>query len=92
MPCILAIEREADGRYPERLDSDAWALAVAEYVRRAAITGAIEQDVEVIATNSDGSPERRAFLLGLLGAGATEQVVDPGIEIVTERLSQWTAS
>ena len=85
---LLGIQREAGGRFPERLDSDAWALAVTEYLRRAAITGAIEQDVEVIATNSDGNPTRRQFLLGLLGADSVEEVVDPGIQIVTERLSQ----
>ena len=32
-------------------------------------------------------PERRAFLLGQLGAGATERIVDPGRNIVEARLS-----
>ena len=32
----------------------------------------------------DGSTERRAFLLGRLGPGATEKVIDPGINVVTD--------
>ena len=43
--------------------------------------------IDVIATNSDGSPARRAALLSRLGPGATETVIDPGFDIVTERLS-----
>ena len=58
-----------------------------EYVRRAVITGAVARDIRVIVTNSDGDPERRAFLLEQLGAGATERVVDPGREVVRARLS-----
>ena len=53
-------------------------LPIVEYTRRAVIGAAVARDIEVIATNSDGDPERRAFLLGELGAGATERIVDPG--------------
>ena len=84
---LVGVERLPSGRFPERLDSDAHALPMAEYVRRAAITGAVTQQVDAIVTNSDGDLTRRAFLLGLLGAGAEERVIDPGIEVVTERLS-----
>ena len=84
---LLQLSREESGRYPPRSDADVHALALTEYIRRAAITGAISQGIEVIATNSDGNPTRRAQLLGLLGAGATEQVVDPGIDTVRERLA-----
>ena len=58
-----------------------------EYVRRAIITGAVDRDIDVIATNSDGDPARRSFLLGQLGKGATERIVDPGEDIVAARLS-----
>ena len=53
----------------------------------AVIGAAQERGVDVVTTNSDGSPERRALLLSRLGPGATEQIIDPGIDLVTERLS-----
>ena len=56
-------------------------------MRRAIITGAVAREIDVIATNSDGDPKRRAFLVSQLGAGATERIVDPGEAIVTARLS-----
>ena len=55
------------GRYPLRNER---LLPLTEYVRRAIITGATDRDITVIATNSDGDPARRAFLLGQLGEGA----------------------
>ena len=51
------------------------------------ISGALLMDIEIIATNSDGSPQRREYLRGLLGPGAVEVVLDPGRAIVEERLS-----
>ena len=53
----------------------------------AVIGAAQDRGVDVVSTNSDGSPERRALLLSRLGRGAVERVIDPGIDIVTERLS-----
>ena len=41
----------------------------------------------MIATNSDGDPDRRVFLLGQLGPGAAERIVDPGRAVVAARLS-----
>ena len=76
--------RGPDGRYPLRDDR---LLPTVEYLRRAVITAAAARDISVIATNSDGDPERRAFLLTQLGAGATERIVDPGIDVVSARLS-----
>ncbi|MCY4086856.1 MAG: hypothetical protein OXG37_08245, partial [Actinomycetia bacterium] len=38
-------------------------------------------------TNSDGDPGRRRFLLGQLGPGAVERIVDPGVEAVSARLA-----
>ena len=61
--------------------------AAPPYVRRAIITGAVARDIEVIATNSDGDPARRAFLLGQLGTGALERIVDPGEAVVSARLA-----
>ena len=76
--------RDANGRYPLREDR---LLPLVEYVRRAIITGAVARDIDVIATNSDGDPVRRKFLLDQLGPGATERVIDPGEDIVKARLS-----
>ena len=84
---MLLLRRRDDGRFPERDPSDAHLLALAEYVRRAMITGARDMDIEVIATNSDGSPARRECLRGLLGPGAVETVLDPGRKVVVDRLS-----
>ena len=81
---LALVERDPDGRYPLR---DARLLPLTEYLRRAVLTGAVGRDIDVIATNSDGDPGRRAFLLSQLGAGAVEKVVDPGIEVVSARLS-----
>ena len=84
---MLLLRRGDDGRYPERDPADAHLLALAEYVRKAMITGAREMDLEILATNSDGSPARREYLRGLLGPGAVEVVVDPGRAVVEQRLS-----
>ena len=85
---LLLQERLANGRYPRRLDSQAsWLLPLTEYTRMAIIGAAAARGIGVITTNSDGSPERRALLLSRLGPGATEMIVDPGLSIITERLS-----
>ena len=76
--------RGPDGRFPLR---DPRLLPIVEYVRRSIISAAQTRDIYTIATNSDGNPERLTLLLGLLGAGAVERIVDPGREIVTARLS-----
>ena len=84
---LLGIERLPNGRYPARRPQDAYGLPLAEYARQSIITGAIAQELDIVLTNSDGNADRRAFLLGRLGAGATERVIDPGLEIVTQRLT-----
>ena len=76
--------RGPDGRFPVRDDR---LLPLVEYTRRAVVTGAVNREVDVIATNSDGNPERRKFLLEQLGAGATERIVDPGRAVVAARLA-----
>ena len=85
----LGIRRSQEtGRYPPRRPQDAYALPMAEYARQAIITGAIAQELDIVLTNSDGDSRRRGFLLGRLGPTASEVVIDPGIEVVTERLSE----
>ena len=79
--------RDESGRYPPRLASQSYALAIAEYVRRAIMRVALENEIDVVVTNSDGSPTRRNFLLGQMGPGAVERVIDPGLSIVRERLA-----
>ena len=84
---LLGIERLPNGRYPARRPQDAYALPLAEYGRQALVSGAIAQELEIVLTNSDGNADRRQFLLGRLGPFATERVIDPGLNVVQERLS-----
>ena len=81
---LTDVIKDRDGRYPLRDDR---LLPLTEYTRRAIITGAVNADIDVIATNSDGDLKRRAFLLSQIGPGAVERVVDPGKNIVAARLS-----
>ena len=84
--CRLAGDCDDGGRWtgsPERDPQQVYALAMAEYLRRAAITGsALNMELEpVIVTNSaTAHPERRQFLLsdcwGLVPVGSI--VIDPG--------------
>ena len=80
---VLAV-RGPDGRFPLRNNQ---LLPLTEYVRRAIITGATGRGIDVIATNSDGAADRRNFLLQELGPDAAEQILDPGADVVTGRLS-----
>ena len=85
---LLGLGRDlSSGRYPERRPQDAFALPLAERMRQQAIRAALEQDIFPIVTNSDGSPQRRRFLLSQMGGGATEEVLDPGRAVVTRRLA-----
>ena len=84
---LLLLVRDSSGRYPQRLATQSHALAIAEYVRRAIMTVALENDVSIVVTNSDGDPTRRNFLLGQMGPGAVERVINPGIDVVRERLA-----
>ena len=59
-----------------------------EFTRRNIIRRAQEAELYTVVTNSDGSPERRRELLALLGSDAAEEVLDPGIDVVTRRLSR----
>ena len=81
---LTGVDRLPDGTYPRRNEA---LLPIVEYVRRAAIGAAVEREIEVVATNSDGDMDRRNFLLAQLGPGATERVVDPGLQVVRARLT-----
>ena len=81
---MLALQRGPDGRYPIRPE---WILPLTEYVRTAMLVGAVNRDIDVVYTNSDGDPARRDKLLARLGSGATEQILDPGEEVVRSRLA-----
>ena len=76
--------RGLDGRYPLR---DERLLPTVEYMRQALITAARNREISIIATNSDGSPARRAELLERLGPGSREQIIDPGESVVRARLA-----
>ena len=87
LAALLLLERGADGRYPERNPAlAAWLLPMTEAVRQTVITIATDRDIDLVATNSDGSPARRSHLLSRLGPGSIERVVDPGLDVVTQRL------
>ena len=77
----------ATGRYPPRPEERAYLLRLAEYTRRAAITGAVADGLDVIATQTSGDPARRAFLLSLLPEGSIEEVLDPTRSVVESRLT-----
>ena len=79
---IAAVVRGADGSYPLR---EAALLPIVEHTRRAIIDAAVARDIDVIATNSDGDTVRREFLRDRLG-GVDERVIDPGRDVVTDRL------
>ena len=81
---LLQQERGSDGTYPLRPE---WVLPLAEHVRREVIDAARAREISVIATNSDGDPGRRRFLIERLGPGALEEIVDPGEQVVKARLS-----
>ena len=76
--------RDDNGNYPER-DPDL--LQLVERERQRIIRDALEAEIGIVGTNSDGAQARREYLLGLLGPGATEELVDPGIDVVSARLS-----
>ena len=83
---LLGIRRLPNGRYPLRLEADSYILPLVERVRQTTIRQAVDNDLEVIATNSDSRPDRRRYLLSLLGPGASEIVLDPGAAEIRRRL------
>ena len=58
---LLGIERDPEtGRYPPRRPQDAFALPMTEYLRQAAISGALAQELDIVLSNSDGDADRDA--------------------------------
>ena len=54
---LLGLRRDPEtGRYPERRESDAHALRLAEYLRRVGITASVARGIRVITSNSDSRP------------------------------------
>ena len=88
LAALLLLERDGDGRYPERTPEHNRLLPLVEFSRRNIIRRAQEAELYTIVTNSDGSPPRRRELLALLGSDAAEEVLDPGLDVVTRRLSR----
>ena len=84
---LLLLERQPNGRYPERLESQAYVIPMVEYLRRVIMRIAAEREIEVVTTNSDGAGTRRRVLLDALGPSAAETVIDPGISVVRSRLA-----
>ena len=85
---LLGLRRDpTTNRYPERRPQDSYAIPLAAAIRRFTIVETVGRDLDVVASNSDGDPERRAGLLRILGPGATEQIIDPGYATIVERLS-----
>ena len=52
------------------------------------VTGAVNREIDVIFTNSDGEPRKARLPAHRLGPGATERIIDPGEDIVKARLSR----
>ena len=88
LAALTLLERDGEGRYPERTPEINRLLPLVEFSRRNIIRRAQEAELYTVVTNSDGSPPRRRELLALLGSDAAEEVLDPGIDVVTRRLSR----
>ena len=88
LAALMLLERDADtGRYPERTPEDNRLLPTVEFTRQSLIRRAVAAELFVVATNSDGNTARRRELLALLGPDGSEEILDPGIDVVKRRLS-----
>ena len=85
---LLLLERDPEtGRYPERLASQAaYMMPLTEAIRQTVITFAVDREIDLVVTNSDGSPGRRQYLLSRLESGG-ETILDPGVDVVRRRLA-----
>ena len=88
LAAILLLERQADGRYPERLPDQAYALGTAEFLRTTLIRNALEADRPVVVTISERpTGARYGALLDLFDGQAQQEVIDPGVDEIVRRLS-----
>ncbi len=84
---LLLLERDpVTGRYPPRDARFEKIIPLAQAVRSTIIAEARERGLTVVVTNSNGSPAQRQRLIAELG-GATELTLDPGREVVEQRLA-----
>ena len=88
LAALLLLERgPGSGRYPVRDARQRALIPLVESTREHIVREALDREIDIIATNSNGDPARRATLLQRLGPGATERVIDPGRDAVTARLA-----
>ena len=84
---LRLLVRQEDGRYPDRQESDAYILGMAEYLRSTIARRALADDMPVVATISERpTGARYRALQTLLGGAAREEVVDPGVDEIVRRL------
>ena len=82
---LTGVERSTlDGRYPDRVEA---LLPIVEYTRMAAIAGARDRELNIVATNANGDAQRRRELIQALGPGAVERILDPGRQVIEARLT-----
>lgn len=87
---LRAVERGPDGRYPVRLDTDpAIASGLAAYMRRVAVRQGLRSGLSVVVTSgSRHEAGAYAAIAGELGAPFERITIDPGEDVVRERLSR----
>ena len=84
---IRGVRRDpATGKYPVRRGPEGQFLPLTEQLRRDTIRRARAHGFDLVVTNANGSDAFRRRLLALMGPGAKEVIVDPGREVVEERL------
>ena len=87
LAALLLLERDPEtGRYPPRDRATERLIPLAQAIKAAIISEARERELTVVATNSNGSPAQRQRLIAELG-GAVERIIDPGRQVVEQRLA-----
>ena len=83
---LKLIERDPSGNYPERLQGDP-ALLVALYLKTTAARRALSEGLKVtVSTSTPGQAEKWAAIAREFDAGFSVTVVDPGEQVIRERL------
>ena len=84
---LLLLERDpVTGRYPPRDARFEKIVPLAAAIKSAVVKEARERGLTVVETNSNGSPAQRQRLMAALG-GASERIIDPGRQVVEQRLA-----
>ena len=87
LAALLLLERDPEtGRYPPRDRATERLIPLAQAIKTTIIAEARSRELTVVATNSNGSPAQRQRLIAELG-GALETIIDPGREVVEQRLA-----